>query len=92
MERQEQKFANLVIDTFGGTTKVAHMTGLTTGRISQWRAEGIPEVWERVLRAENRDAFLLIDKSMQSIDYQRISPDKCPTHSDIPTHRDEDHA
>ena len=66
MKRKDQKFANLVIDTFGGTTKVSLMTGLTTGRISQWRDEGIPHVWERVLRAENPQVFVCIDKEAAS--------------------------
>lgn len=47
-----------IIDRLGGTKDVMEMTGLTKGRISQWRSENhIPNTWMRIFRAERPDAF-----------------------------------
>ena len=48
---------NKIIDRLGGTTEVAKICGLTTGRISQWRHEGLPKSWEKFLRSAFPDVF-----------------------------------
>jgi hypothetical protein len=39
---EKQKEANLVIDAMGGTSVVADIFSITTGAVSQWRTDGIP--------------------------------------------------
>jgi len=39
----KQQEANRIIDAMGGTSKVADVFGITTGAVSQWREDGIPE-------------------------------------------------
>ena len=62
----EQTFANELIDAMGGTSAVARLTGLTPGRISQWRQEGIPVLWKRLLRAEHPAFFARLAGSSPS--------------------------
>lgn len=48
-----------IIDRLGGSKAVQALTGLTKGRISQWRTDNrIPTTWLRVLKAERPDIFL----------------------------------
>ena len=35
--------ANRIIDAMGGTSKVAELFSITTGGVSQWRDDGIPD-------------------------------------------------
>jgi len=39
--------ANKIIDSLGGTSAVAELTGVTTGAVSQWRTSenGVPWHW-----------------------------------------------
>ncbi len=39
--------ANKIIDSLGGTSVVAELTGVTTGAVSQWRTSenGVPWHW-----------------------------------------------
>lgn len=47
-----------VIEALGGNKAVQKLTGLSKGRISQWRTENhIPALWLRVLRREKPAAF-----------------------------------
>jgi len=47
-----------IIDRLGGNSTVQAITGLSKGRISQWRGENhIPEPWMRVLKAEHPNIF-----------------------------------
>lgn len=44
-----------IIDEFGGTSKVAEIFHITTGAVSQWRSEGIPDarlMYLKLLRPE----------------------------------------
>ena len=34
---------NYIIDQLGGTLAVANLFGITTGGVSQWRTDGIPD-------------------------------------------------
>jgi hypothetical protein len=48
-----------VIDRLGGPKEVQALTGLSKGRISQWRTENhIPESWCRYLRAIRPEVFV----------------------------------
>ena len=47
-----------IIDAFGGTSVVAEMFGVTTGAISQWRVNGIPDARLMYLRLLRPEAFL----------------------------------
>lgn len=48
----------MVISRLGGTKEVRRLTGLSKGRISQWRIENrIPTPWEKFLRAYKPAAF-----------------------------------
>ncbi len=49
--------ANFIIDTFGGTSKVAEMFTITTGAVSQWRSSGIPDARLMYLRLLRPDVF-----------------------------------
>jgi hypothetical protein len=40
---EKQIEANRIIDAMGGTSKVAEIFSITTGGVSQWRDDGIPE-------------------------------------------------
>lgn len=39
----KQKEANRIIDAMDGTVAVADLFGITSGAVSQWREDGIPE-------------------------------------------------
>jgi hypothetical protein len=51
-----------IIDLLGGTSVVAKFTNLTTGAISQWRTNGMPDAWKkysaRMLFARARNEHL----------------------------------
>lgn len=49
--------ANTIIDRLGGTSAVAEITDLTSGAISQWRTNGIPDPWLRLFKATRPDVF-----------------------------------
>jgi hypothetical protein len=40
---EKQIEANRIIDAMGGTSKVAEIFSITTGGVSQWRDDGIPD-------------------------------------------------
>lgn len=40
---KKQIEANRIIDAMGGTSKVAELFSITTGGVSQWRDDGIPD-------------------------------------------------
>lgn len=40
---EKQIEANRIIDAMGGTSRVAELFSITTGGVSQWRDDGIPE-------------------------------------------------
>lgn len=40
---KKQIEANRIIDAMGGTSKVAEIFSITTGGVSQWRDDGIPD-------------------------------------------------
>jgi hypothetical protein len=46
-----------IIDRLGGTSVVAKFTELTTGAISQWRHNGMPEPWKKYFQTIRPDAF-----------------------------------
>lgn len=54
---EKQNIANTVIDRLGGTSAVADLTELTTGAISQWRSNGIPDPWLRLFKATHPEVF-----------------------------------
>jgi len=54
---EKQNIANTVIDRLGGTSAVAELTELTTGAISLWRRNGIPDPWLRLFKATRPDVF-----------------------------------
>lgn len=41
--KNKQEEANRIIDAMGGTVKVSETFSITTGGVSQWRTDGIPE-------------------------------------------------
>jgi len=50
--------ASTLINKLGGTSAVIEMTGLTKGRISQWRTENsIPKPWMMFFREKRPDIF-----------------------------------
>jgi len=49
--------ANTIIDRLGGTSAVAEITDLTSGAISQWRTNGIPDPWLRLFKATRPEVF-----------------------------------
>lgn len=50
--------AGEVIDRLGGSKTVQEMTGLSKGRISQWRTENhIPKPWLEFLRVKHPGVF-----------------------------------
>jgi hypothetical protein len=46
-----------IIDLLGGTSVVAKFTNLTTGAISQWRTNGMPDAWKKYFETIRPDAF-----------------------------------
>lgn len=46
---------NTIIDSLGGTSKVAALCELTSGAVSQWRHNGIPKAWMKFLQAQHPD-------------------------------------
>lgn len=46
-----------IIDALGGTSKVAEICEVTTGAVSQWRADGIPAARLMYLRLLRPDVF-----------------------------------
>lgn len=55
------KYANTIIDELGGTSAVAEMCNVTTGAVSQWRHNGIPEARMMYLKAVRPDVFRRVD-------------------------------
>lgn len=43
LKKIKQNEANRIIDAMGGTSAVADLFDITTGGVSQWRDDGIPE-------------------------------------------------
>lgn len=48
---------NKIIDDLGGTSAVAEMCNVTTGAVSQWRHDGIPEARLMYLKLLRPDVF-----------------------------------
>lgn len=53
----KQTEANRIIDAMGGTSKVAELFGITTGAVSQWREDGIPESRIFSIKLMRKDLF-----------------------------------
>jgi hypothetical protein len=49
--------ANRIIDDLGGTSAVAELCNVTTGGVSQWRNDGIPEARLMYLKVIRPDVF-----------------------------------
>jgi hypothetical protein len=49
--------ANEIIDALGGTSKVAELCEVTTGAVSQWRTDGIPNARLMFLKLARPDVF-----------------------------------
>ena len=49
--------SNKIIDNLGGTSAVAEMCNVTTGAVSQWRHDGIPEARLMYLKLLRPDVF-----------------------------------
>jgi len=49
--------ASEIIDSIGGTGRVAVICGLGKSAISQWRKRGIPASWARYLKKIRPQAF-----------------------------------
>jgi len=43
LKKIKQEEANRIIDAMGGTGAVAELFSITTGGVSQWRDDGIPD-------------------------------------------------
>ena len=46
-----------IIDALGGTSKVSEICRVTTGAVSQWRTDGIPQARLMYLRLLRPDVF-----------------------------------
>jgi len=53
-----------IIDSLGGTSAVADLFGLTTGAISQWRVNGIPDARLMYLKLLRPDLFVVIGRKV----------------------------
>lgn len=53
----KQAEANRIIDAMGGTSKVAEIFGITTGAVSQWREDGIPDSRMFSIKLMRKDLF-----------------------------------
>jgi len=53
----KQAEANRIIDAMGGTSKVAETFGITTGAVSQWREDGIPDSRMFSIKLMRKDLF-----------------------------------
>jgi hypothetical protein len=49
--------ANRIIDAMGGTSAVAEIFSITTGAVSQWREEGIPDSRLFSIKLLRKDLF-----------------------------------
>jgi len=49
---------NKIIDSIGGTGKVAQLCGITSSAVTQWRTKGMPKPWQKYLRKIRPKAFL----------------------------------
>jgi hypothetical protein len=49
--------ANEIIDAIGGTGEVARLCNVTTGAVSQWRTQGIPEARLMYLKLARPEVF-----------------------------------
>lgn len=56
------EYANKVIDALGGTSEVATLCNVTTGGVSQWRKDGIPDARLMYLKAVRPKVFSQIDQ------------------------------
>lgn len=56
-ENTKQAEANRIIDAMGGTSKVSEIFGLTTGAVSQWRTDGIPDSRLFSMKLLRKDLF-----------------------------------
>ncbi len=51
--------ASEIIDRLGGSKAVQELTGLSKGRVSQWRTQNrIPRSWELFLRSARPEVFV----------------------------------
>lgn len=56
--------ANEIIDRIGGTTEVALLCEVTTGAVSQWRTDGIPQARLMFLKLARPSVFNDIDNHL----------------------------
>lgn len=54
---EKQIEANRIIDAMGGTSSVAEIFSITTGAVSQWREDGIPESRLFSIKLLRKDLF-----------------------------------
>lgn len=55
-----------IIDDLGGTTVVAELCSVTTGAVSQWRKDGIPDARLMYLKLVKPEVFALPETVIQS--------------------------
>ena len=53
----KQTEANRIIDAMGGTSKVSELFGISTGAVSQWRTDGIPDSRLFSIKLLRKDLF-----------------------------------
>lgn len=54
---EKQIEANRIIDAMGGTSLVAEIFSITTGAVSQWREDGIPDSRLFSIKLMRKDLF-----------------------------------
>lgn len=54
---EKQIEANRIIDAMGGTSSVAEIFSITTGAVSQWREDGIPDSRLFSIKLMRKDLF-----------------------------------
>ena len=52
---------NIIIDELGGTNATARICEIKPPSVSEWRKNGIPKPWLRVLRAEHPEVFARLE-------------------------------
>ena len=59
------EYANKVIDALGGTVEVSKMCNVTTGAVSQWRDNGIPDARLMYLKVIRPKVFKQIAEELK---------------------------
>ena len=55
--KAKQAEADRIIDAMGGTVAVCELFGITSGAVSQWRTDGIPDARMFSIRLMRPDLF-----------------------------------